>query len=47
MALYKFVKKIDDYQKIDLFNCGDYIRDFTYIDDIVEGILKQIQINVQ
>ena len=45
MALYKFVKKIDNNQKIDLFNYGDHIRDFTYIDDIVEGILKSIQFN--
>ena len=38
MALFIFTKAIIDGQKIDLFNHGKMLRDFTYIDDIVEGI---------
>ena len=29
-------------EKIDLFNYGDHIRDFTYIDDIINGIVGHI-----
>lgn len=38
MALFKFTKAILDGKPLDLFNHGDMIRDFTYVDDIVEGI---------
>ena len=38
MALFIFTKAIIDGQKIDLFNHGKMLRDFTYIDDIVEGV---------
>ena len=40
MALFKFTKAIVNGEKIDVYNNGDMRRDFTYIDDIVEGILK-------
>tara|TARA_B110000114_G_scaffold175316_1_gene204754 strand:+ start:162 stop:1163 length:1002 start_codon:yes stop_codon:yes gene_type:complete len=38
MAYFKFTKKIIDRQKIDIYNKGKMYRDFTYIDDIVDGI---------
>ena len=40
MALFKFVKAILNDQPIDVYNHGKMKRDFTYIDDIVEGILR-------
>jgi len=40
MALFKFTKAIIDDNEIDIYNNGDMRRDFTYIDDIVEGILR-------
>ncbi|EPA8654111.1 NAD-dependent epimerase [Photobacterium damselae] len=40
MALFKFTKKIIDGEAIDIYNNGDMQRDFTYIDDIVEGIMR-------
>ena len=42
MAYYKFTKNILEGKKIDLYGDGDLQRDFTYIDDIVEGISKLI-----
>ena len=38
MAYFKFTKLIQDNKKIDIYNNGKMKRDFTYIDDIVEGI---------
>jgi UDP-glucuronate 4-epimerase len=38
MALFDFTRKIIADEKIELFNYGDMIRDFTYVDDIVQGI---------
>lgn len=40
MALFKFSKKITSGETIDIYNNGDMKRDFTYIDDIVEGIIR-------
>ena len=40
MAYFKFVKNIYDGKPIEIFGQGKMYRDFTYIDDIVEGILK-------
>ena len=40
MAYFKFVKNIFDEKPIEIFGQGKMYRDFTYIDDIVEGILK-------
>tara|TARA_A100001015_G_C14954118_1_gene698010 strand:+ start:14 stop:1024 length:1011 start_codon:yes stop_codon:yes gene_type:complete len=42
MALFKFTRAILDEKPIDLFNNGKHSRDFTYIDDIVEGVLKTL-----
>ena len=43
MALFLFTKAIIENRKIDVFNYGKMQRDFTYVDDIVEGILKIIE----
>ena len=43
MALYLFADALRSNKRIDVFNHGDMSRDFTYIDDIVEGIIKIIQ----
>ncbi len=40
MALFLFTKAILDGQPIKVFNYGDMQRDFTYVDDIVEGVLR-------
>ena len=40
MAYYTFTKRIINKEKIELYNNGESLRDFTYIDDIVEGIIK-------
>ena len=42
MALFKFTKAILDKKPIDVFNHGKHTRDFTYIDDIVEGMIKSL-----
>jgi len=40
MAYYKFVRAIDEARPIDLYNNGEMHRDFTYVDDVVEGIIR-------
>jgi len=40
MALFKFTKAILAGEKIQVFNYGKHRRDFTYIDDIVEGVIR-------
>ena len=40
MALQKFAKAIINEEKIDIFNHGKHQRDFTYIEDIIEGLVK-------
>ena len=42
MALFKFTKSIIDQKPIEVFNHGKHTRDFTYIDDITDGIIKII-----
>ncbi|MDA9866927.1 NAD-dependent epimerase [Gammaproteobacteria bacterium] len=42
MALFMFTKSILDGDAIEVFNNGEMIRDFTYIDDIVSGIKQSI-----
>ena len=42
MALFKFTKAILAKEKIQVFNYGKHRRDFTYIDDIVEGVIRVI-----
>ncbi|UXZ55425.1 NAD-dependent epimerase [Halomonas sp. 7T] len=40
MALFKFAKKILADEPIQIFNYGRHTRDFTYVDDIVEGVIR-------
>ncbi len=40
MALFTFTRKILAGEPIDVFNHGRHARDFTYIDDIVEGVIR-------
>jgi UDP-glucuronate 4-epimerase len=40
MALFIFTKAILEGKEIEIFNHGDMARDFTYVDDIVEGIVR-------
>jgi UDP-glucuronate 4-epimerase len=40
MALFKFTKAILDNKPIDVYNYGKMRRDFTYIDDIIEGVVR-------
>ena len=40
MALFKFTKAILANEPIPVFNYGKHRRDFTYIDDIVEGVIR-------
>jgi UDP-glucuronate 4-epimerase len=42
MALFKFTKAILADEPIQVFNHGNMVRDFTYIDDIVEGVVRVI-----
>jgi UDP-glucuronate 4-epimerase len=43
MAYFKFVRAIELGQPIDVYNYGTMKRDFTYIDDIIEGIIRVTQ----
>ena len=40
MALFKFTDNIIKGKAIDVYNNGEMVRDFTYIDDIIEGIVR-------
>lgn len=40
MALFLFTKAILEGKRIDVYNNGDMQRDFTYVDDIVEGVMR-------
>ncbi|WP_432714753.1 NAD-dependent epimerase [Pedobacter sp.] len=42
MALYQFTKGILENKEIEVYNNGNMKRDFTYIDDIIDGIIKVI-----
>lgn len=43
MALFKFTKNILEDKPIDIYNFGRMKRDFTYIDDVVEGVYRIMQ----
>ncbi|RKF44745.1 NAD-dependent epimerase [Bacillus wiedmannii] len=43
MAYFSFTKAITEGKPIKVFNEGDMYRDFTYIDDIVDGIIKLLE----
>jgi UDP-glucuronate 4-epimerase len=42
MALFKFTRGILSGEAIEVYNYGRMIRDFTYIDDIVEGVIRVV-----
>ena len=42
MSLFRFTRNILEGKPIDVFNYGNHRRDFTYIDDIVEGVVRVI-----
>jgi UDP-glucuronate 4-epimerase len=44
MALFHFTKQIIAGEPIDVYNYGDMKRDFTYVDDIVEGIIALLEL---
>jgi UDP-glucuronate 4-epimerase len=44
MALFKFTKAILNGEPIDIYNHGDMRRDFTYVEDLVEGITRLIDV---
>jgi UDP-glucuronate 4-epimerase len=43
MALFLFAKAILEGRQIDVFNHGDMRRDFTYIEDIIEGVIRVLE----
>src|SRR5262245_10158919 len=43
MAVYKFAERITRGLPIQVYNRGDMLRDFTYIDDIVEGVARLLE----
>ena len=43
MAYFKFADKIRRGEAIQIYNHGDMYRDFTYVDDIVEGVVRVMQ----
>ena len=43
MALFKFTRNILSGDPISVYNYGQMVRDFTYIDDVVEGIARVIE----
>jgi len=43
MAMFKFTDRIVDGRPIEVYNYGDMKRDFTYIDDIVEGVITSLE----
>ncbi|TAD92437.1 MAG: NAD-dependent epimerase/dehydratase family protein, partial [Bacteroidetes bacterium] len=43
MALFLFTKAILDGKPIQVFNNGHMLRDFTYVDDIVEGLVRVVK----
>ena len=47
MALFMFTKNIIEGKPIDVFNYGKHKRDFTYIDDIVEGVVRTMDHTAQ
>ena len=42
MALFMFTRNILEGKPIDVFNFGNHRRDFTYVDDIVEGVIRTL-----
>ena len=44
MALFKFLKAMLADEPIDVFNNGEMVRDFTYVDDLIEAIVRLIKV---
>lgn len=44
MAYYKFLNSLNSGTPIEVYNNGDLYRDFTYIDDIIDGIFSTIEL---
>ncbi|MEC5383449.1 NAD-dependent epimerase [Aurantimonas sp. C2-6-R+9] len=44
MSLFMFTKRIFAGEPIDVFNHGEHSRDFTYVDDIVEGVVRTMDL---
>lgn len=42
MALFKFTRSILAGERIPVFNRGEMVRDFTYVDDIVDGVIRSM-----
>ena len=42
MALFKFTDAILNGKPIEVYNHGGMVRDFTYIDDVVEGVVRLV-----
>ena len=42
MALFRFTKAILDGEPIEVYNHGKHARDFTYVDDVVEGVVRTL-----
>jgi len=47
MALFKFTKAILEDSPIDIYNYGNMRRDFTYVDDIIEGVVRVMAVMPQ
>jgi UDP-glucuronate 4-epimerase len=47
MALFSFTKNIIEGKEIELFNHGNMKRDFTYVDDVVSGIISALEKNYE
>ena len=45
MAYYNFTEKLINKEKIEVYNKGNLKRDFTYIDDIIMGLMKVVESN--
>jgi UDP-glucuronate 4-epimerase len=43
MAMYKFTEAIENGKPLTLFNRGNMARDFTYVDDVVEGLVLVLE----
>jgi len=46
MALFKFTKAILNGEEIEVYNFGKMSRDFTYVDDIVDGVIRAMKKNL-
>ncbi len=47
MALFKFTKAILSHKPIEVYNYGDMVRDFTYVDDVIESIFRLLQKDIK